>query len=135
MRRGVPRGARRRRVFGWVALAGAGTVGAGNLVEAAMTGGVDAIDVWPFVVVGFAAGELLKGYGRERAARIAQAVASVLLAAVSLWLGGAAAEDLALGRGADWLDLATGVLGLLYVAVGAAILADRFRRSRVTRAV
>ncbi|MFD9223990.1 hypothetical protein ACFWDI_29275 [Streptomyces sp. NPDC060064] len=120
-------------MFGWVALAGAGTVGAGSLVEAATTGGVDAMDVWPFVVVGFAAGELLKGYGRERAARIAQAVASVLLAAV--WLGGAAAEDLALGRGADWLDLATGVLGLLYVAVVAAILADRFRRRRATRAV
>lgn len=128
--RGAPKRARRQRVFAWIALAGAGTVGAGNLVEGALTGAVEAMDVWPFAVVAFAAGELLKGYGRERAARTAQAVASVLLASLSLWLGGAAVRSLALGRGADWLDLAVGVLGTLYVAVQAALMADRFRKRR-----
>ncbi|MFK4222627.1 hypothetical protein [Streptomyces sp. NPDC019890] len=128
-------GARRRRLFAWVALAGSGTVGVGNVVEGVITGGVDALDVWPFAVAGFAVGELLTGHGRERAARTAQAVASVLLAVVGLWTGGAAVRTLALGRGADWLDLAVGVLGTLYVAVAAALIADRFRGRRTPAGV
>ena len=128
-------GARRRRLFARVAPAGSGTVGVGNVVEGVVTGGVDALDVWPFAVAGFAVGELLTGHGRERAARTAQAVASVLLAVVGLWTGGAAVRTLALGRGADWLDLAVGVLGTLYVAVAAALIAHRFRGRRTAAGV
>ena len=45
----------------------------------------------------------------------------MLPAVVGLWTGGAAVRTLALGRGADWLDLAVGVLGTLYVAAAAAL--------------
>lgn len=128
-------GTRRRRLFALVALAGSGIVGIGNVVEGVITGGMDALDVWPFAVAGFAVGELLTGHGRERAARTAQAVASVLLAVVGLWTGGAAVRTLALGGGADWLDLAVGVLGTLYAAVGAALIADRFRKRRTAPGV
>ena len=59
----------------------------------------------------------------------------MLSAVVGLWTGGAAVRALALGRGADWLDLAVGVLGTLYVAAAAALLADRFRGRRTPAGV
>ncbi|MET7615714.1 hypothetical protein [Streptomyces sp. NPDC005408] len=121
-------------VFTWVALVSSAVVGVGKVVEGVITGRLDAIDVWPFAVGCFAMGDLLKRYGRERAARTAQTVASVLLAVVCLWMGGAAVRDLALGRGASWFGLTTGVLGILYVAVGAALFVGRYRKRRTAQA-
>ncbi|MET9427565.1 hypothetical protein [Streptomyces sp. NPDC003036] len=81
-------------------------------------------DVFPLLLVLWAAGDLLKR-PRPAAARAMRGTAAVLLCAAGLAVGIPAAAALVRGEPFDWLDLILGVLVVLYALAGASALAVR----------
>ncbi|MFF0291014.1 hypothetical protein [Streptomyces sp. NPDC005262] len=104
-----------------------------NIVDAIGTGHLEPHDVFPALVALGAGGELLKEQ-RPRAAKVLDAVISVLLVVAGSVAGARAWASLFRGTARDWLDLGIGVLVALYVAVGAGrLLAHLSRRASRSR--
>ncbi|MFD7122131.1 hypothetical protein [Streptomyces sp. NPDC056652] len=98
-----------------------------NIVDAIGTGSLEPHDAFAAVVALGAGGELLKER-RPRAAKALYAVTSVLLVVAGSFAGAPAWAAFFRGTAYDWLDLALGVLVVLYVAVGAGQLLARLSR-------
>ncbi|MBL1109342.1 hypothetical protein JK361_32940 [Streptomyces sp. 5-8] len=98
-----------------------------NIVDAIGTGRLEPHAVIPAVVALGVGGDLLKER-RPRAAKALYAVTSVLLVVAGSVAGARAWASLFRGTSYDWLDLALGVLVVLYVAVGAGLLLARLSR-------
>lgn len=98
-----------------------------NVVDAIGSGHLAPHDAFAAAVALGAGGELLKER-RPGAARALYAVMSVLLVVAGSVAGSRAWSSLVKGTAYDWLDLALGVLVVLYVAVGASRLGVRLSR-------
>ncbi|MEV7237204.1 hypothetical protein AB0N06_25535 [Streptomyces sp. NPDC051020] len=104
-----------------------------NIVDAIGTGHLEPHHAFAALVALGAGGELLKER-RPRAAKALYALASVLLVVAGSVAGYRAWASLFRGATYDWLDLALGVLVVLYVAVGAGqLLAHLSRRASKSR--
>ncbi|MET9504337.1 hypothetical protein ABZY42_21905 [Streptomyces sp. NPDC006622] len=95
-----------------------------NVVDAIGTGRLEPHDAFVALVALGAGGELLKER-RPTAAKALQAVTSVLLVVAGSVAGVRAWGALFRGTTYDWVDLALGVLVVLYVGVGTAQLLAR----------
>ncbi|GAA2218945.1 hypothetical protein [Streptomyces nogalater] len=104
-----------------------------TIVDVIGAGRLEPHDAFPALVALGAGGDLLKER-RPRAAKVLHAVASVLLVSAGSVAGARAWTAFLREATYDWLDLALGVLVVLYVAVGAghqlARLSRRASKSR-----